>query len=96
MAKKRAASSSGIAIGTFVRVKEGVTSPDMPDFPLAGWTGAIAEVAKKKPPRKYMVEWDQKTLDGMPAEYLQFCEQKQLYHLMICLAEDEIEPAEAG
>lgn len=91
MAKKRAASSSGIAIGTSVRVKEGVTSPDVPNFSLAGWTGTIAEVAKKKPPRKYMIEWDQQTLDAMSAEYLKFCEEKQLYHLMICLDEDQVE-----
>jgi len=94
MGKKRTTKSSGIPIGTPVRVKEGVTSPDVPDFSLAGWTGAVSEVAKKKPPRKYMIEWDQSTLDAMPADYLEFCEQKQLYHLMICLEEEQIEAVE--
>ncbi len=41
-----------------------------------------------------MVAWDDTTLDAMPAEYLEFCEQKQLYHLMICLGEAELETVE--
>ncbi len=94
MAKKRTANPPAIPIGTRVQVKQGVTSPDMPDFPLEGWTGTISEVAAKKPPRKYMVEWDDATLDAMPAAYREFCEEKQLYDRMICLGENEVETVE--
>ena len=92
MAKKRAANRSTFAVGAAVKVKSGVSSPDMPDFSIEGWTGTVSEVATKKPPRKYMVEWDDATLTAMPAGYLEFCEQQQLYHRMICLGEADLEP----
>lgn len=94
MGKKRSAGRAAFAVGTQIKVKSGVTSPDMPDFPLEGWTGTVAELATKKPPRKYMVEWDDATLDAMPTGYLEFCEQRQLYHRMICLTEDDLEAVE--
>lgn len=79
--------------GTAVKVKDGTTAPDLPEFSIAGWSGVIAKVGGKKAARKYFIEWDAETLQAMPAEYSDACEEKQLYHLMICLAGDQIEAA---
>lgn len=78
--------------GSPVRVKADISAPDLPDFVIAGWTGVIVEVGGKKTARKYFIEWDAETLGAMPSEYTEACEEKQLYHLMTCLAADQIEP----
>lgn len=79
--------------GAKVKVKDGVTAPDLPEFTIAGWSGTIAEVGGKKSARKYFIEWDAETLAAMPSEYTDACEEKQLYHLMTCLTADQIEAA---
>ncbi len=79
--------------GKAVKVKDGITAPDLPDFSIAGWSGTIVEVGGKKTARKYFIEWDATTLGAMPAEYTDACEEKQLYHLMTCLTSDQIEAA---
>ena len=38
-----------------------------------------------------MIEWDQVTIDNMPAEYLAECEQNQLFHRMACFCRGEID-----
>ncbi len=82
-----------IPVGTDVVVKEGMTFPELPDFSIAGWTGVIREHSGKKADPKYIIEWDQPTLDAMPAEFAAKCEEQNLYHLMVCLERDAIEPA---
>lgn len=79
--------------GMAVKVKDGISAPDLPEFSIAGWSGVIAEVGGKKAARKYFIEWDAATLGAMPSEYTDACEEKQLYHLMTCLAGDQIESA---
>ena len=83
-----------LAVGTRIRVRAGVTAPDVAEISIEGWTGVVAEVTGKKAQRKYIVEWDQCTIDNMPPEYLDVCEQKQLYHIMSCLERDDLEPAD--
>ena len=94
MGKKRAAEGPKFSVGTSIRVRPEITSADIPDFPIGGWAGTVVEVASKKPPRKYIIEWDPATVDAMPPEYLNGCEEQQLYFKMICLREDEVEAAE--
>ena len=82
-----------LAVGTKVRVKDGVKAPDLPEFSLAGWTGAIVELSGKKSGRKYIIEWDGDTLQNMPPDYLKQCEARQLFHLMACLNAEDVEAA---
>jgi hypothetical protein len=92
MGKKKA--TIGLAPGTRIRVKPGVMSPDFPEVSFAGWTGSVVEASGKPPSLQYIVEWDGGTLSGMPADYLQRCESQQLYHLMACLPEGDVEPVD--
>lgn len=89
MAKKKTA--AGLAAGTKVRVKAGVPSPEFPEIPLSGWVGAIVEASGKPPELYYVLEWDQTTIDAMPAEYVQKCEAQQLYYRMASLPESAVE-----
>lgn len=81
--------------GQAVRVKEGVPSPEFPDVLLSGWSGTVEEVAAKKDPPSYLVEWDERTLASLPASYLERCEQQGLYHKMIWMDEPNLEPRES-
>ena len=83
--------SDELSVGTGIRVKAGVTAPDLSEFKIEGWTGTIAELTGKKANRKYIIQWDAATVEQMPAAYLEQCERKQLYHLMACLTADDIE-----
>jgi hypothetical protein len=89
MAKKKAA--GGIAEGTPITVKPGVTSPEFSEVSIAGWTGKISEVTGKAPSQKLIIEWDDATLAKMPADYLAKCEAQQLYHRMACLPLEDVE-----
>ena len=94
MAKKKAASNA-VAAGTRVRVRAGVAAPEFPAVPCEGWTGRITESTGKKDDIRYVIEWDQETLQRMPPDYVQQCEQRQLFYRMACLRPDEIESAES-
>jgi hypothetical protein len=92
MAKKKA--TVGMAPGTRIRIKPGVTSPEFPEISFAGWTGAVSESSGKPPSLQYIIEWDSATLAAMPADYLQRCESQQLFYQMACLPEADVEPIE--
>lgn len=90
MAKKKA---SGGLEGSRIRVKSGVNSPEFPEISLAGWTGTVVETTGKPPEQKVIIEWDAKTIDAMPKDYVEKCESGQLYHVMASLGSDDVEPA---
>ena len=92
MAKKKA--SDKLAIGTRVRAKSGVTAPEFPDVPCEGWTGTITELSGKKSDPMYVIEWDAATVDNMPADYRQQCEERNLFYGMACFGRGEIDPCE--
>lgn len=92
MAKKQ--SVGKFAVGTKVKVKPGVASPEFADYSVSGWIGTVSELASKKPPVTYVIEWDEQTLGSMPPAYVQRCEQDGLYYRMICLPEDDLIAAE--
>jgi hypothetical protein len=89
MAKKKAL--AGFAAGTRVRVRAGVMSPEFPEISISGWTGSVTEAVGKPPMVASIIEWDQPTLDAMPAEYVQECEAQQLYYRMAHLNESDLE-----
>jgi hypothetical protein len=91
MAKKKAADE--LDKGTKVRVKDGTMHPEFPDISCGGWTGVIDEATGKKPNIKYVIKWDEATLNALPADFVQACEAKQLYYPMCCLDSSVLDPA---
>jgi hypothetical protein len=57
-----------------VRVKTGVTLPDLPDIPLGNWAGTISNIFVNQTPVTYEIKWNRRTLDGMPSIYRKRCE----------------------
>lgn len=87
-------SSTGkLAVGSRVRVRDGVNSPDFADISFAGWTGTIMELSGKKPNQKFFIEFDDAVIAAMPSNYLERCEEQRLLYTMACLEADQIEAA---
>ena len=85
-------SSTGkLIVGSRVRVREGVNSPDFADVSFAGWTATILELSGKKPNQKFIVEFDDAVIAAMPADYLRRCEEQRLLYTMACLTADQLE-----
>lgn len=85
-------SSTGrLAVGSRVRVREGVMSPDFTDVSFAGWTGMILELNGKKPNQKFIVEFDDAVIAAMPQDYLARCEEQRLLYTMACLTAEQLE-----
>lgn len=90
MAKKK--SSAKYSAGTKIRVKPGVTVPEFPEVTCEGWSGRIAELTGKTSAPKYVVEWDEATIQSMPPEFVERCEQQGLFYRMACFTGEQIEP----
>ncbi len=93
MAKK--ASASRLTPGTRVRAREGVTVPEFPEMTYAGWTGTVRELMGKKSAPKYLIEWDDETIEQMPQEYRDQCEEQQVFYAMACLAYEDLQVLDA-
>jgi|GEM_PF-2444066 len=90
MAKKR--SSGKLKVGTRVRVKEGTSVPEFADVVCGGWTGGVDNlIGKSKPDPKYVIEWDEATIEAMPADYISKCEESNLFYRMACFSRDDLE-----
>ncbi len=87
------AASGKLAVGSKVRVKPGVASPDFADVSFAGWTATIMELSGKKPNQKFIVEFEDSVIAAMPPEYLARCEEQRLLYTMACLTAEQIEAA---
>jgi hypothetical protein len=83
--------ADAISVGTKIRVKEGVASPEFPDISYAGWAGSVVERTGKKSSLKYVIEWDDQTIDDMPTVYRDLCEQNSLFYRMACFDAKQIE-----
>ena len=88
MTKKTATPPS---VGARIRVKAGVAMPEFPDVLCEGWCGHVVDHTGKKADRKYVVEWDDTTLQSMPPDYVDQCEQNCLYYRMACFADEALE-----
>ena len=83
--------AADLSPGSTIRVKDGVNAPDLPEHSIGGWSGTITQVSGKKGAKKVFIEWDDQTLSAMDDDYKKACEEKQLYHLMVCLTENDVE-----
>jgi len=61
--------------GSRVRVRTGVTDPDLPDLPLGDWTGTVAQVEMGNL-TAYLVRWTRKTLRTVPPALREYCEKE--------------------
>ena len=86
-------STGKLAVGSRVRVKDGVVSPDFADVSFSGWTATILELNGKKPHQKFIIEFDDAVIAAMPHDYLQRCEEQRLLYTMACLEADQLEAA---
>jgi hypothetical protein len=64
---------ASFAVDDAVRVRPGVADPDFAGFPLGGWSGTVAAVDRKAAPRRFLVEWNQRTLEQMSPIYRTRC-----------------------
>jgi hypothetical protein len=80
------------AIGDVVQVKPGKADPQFPDILMGGWVGTILDVEPDARPRVYHIEWNQKTLDAMPAIHRQRCSRENLAIDTIWLDEKDLAP----
>lgn len=89
MGKKKA--SDKLSLGTRIRIKAGVTIPEFPEISCEGWTGRVADLTGKKSEPKYVVEWDDSAIQGMPKSYRDACEEKGLFYRMACFERGDLE-----
>jgi hypothetical protein len=84
-----------LSVGTRIQVRTGVHSPEMPDVECDGWSGTIVDTSGKKADPKYIIEWDQVTLESLTTPYVEKCEEMGLYYRMACFEGTELEPVAA-
>ena len=82
-------------LGSYVRVRRGVTDPDFPGVPLVGWTGVITEVNEASQPNLFLVKWDDATLSQMSPLYQTLCETQGLKTAEMWVRPRIIEEADA-
>lgn len=80
-----------LKVGTAIRVRSSVNSPDFPDVSFADWTGRIVEVSGRKAPYRYFVEWDDAVLEKIPQSYIDRCEEQQIYYRWACLNDTQFD-----
>ena len=77
--------------GSRVRVKSGVTDPDLPDLPLGDWTGTVAQV-EMGDLTTYLIRWSRQTLRTVPPALREYCEKEDAALDRIWLLEEDLEP----
>lgn len=86
--------ASKVTSGTGVRVKQGVSLPEFPGISIAGWTGEVLETKGRGAAVQYIIQWDDRTVASMPADYRAHCEEHGLTHEMVCLSREDVEAVE--
>lgn len=81
-------------IGDSVKVKKGVTDPDMKELCIEGWQGRIVQITKDDDNKACVdVSWDSITLQNMPKHVIEKCEEDGLDCTLCGLYADEVELA---
>jgi hypothetical protein len=76
------------AVGSQVRVKNGVTAPNSPDMPIGGWSGIVYQASGTI----YLIHWDRVTLEAIDPSYRRQCELDGVDFCAVWLQERELEP----
>jgi hypothetical protein len=83
------------AVGDSVRVKPGVDDPDL-GIDIGGWQGRVTDIRQGDDGILLVdIRWDSVTLDSMPDEAIEQCEDMGLDWRVMGLAADDVEPAVA-
>jgi hypothetical protein len=77
--------------GSRVRVKSGVTDPDLPDLHLGDWTGTVAQVETGSL-TAYLIRWSRNTLRTVPPALREYCEKEDAALDEMWLLEEDLEP----
>jgi hypothetical protein len=86
----------GFKIGDVVRVKQGVLDPDTEAFSIGGWQGRVLEIRAQEDETSIIdIEWDSITLQKMPQESIERCEEEGLDWTQMGLYTEDLESAEA-
>ena len=88
------AKKTKLAAGTKIRLKPDVIIPEVPEVDSTDWTGTVVESKGRAATLQYIIEWDDETEASMPKEFVEACEQANLFYKMACLPADDIESAE--
>lgn len=86
--------SKKLPVGSQILVKKGVNIPEFPDVCAEDWKGMVVEAKGRGADLKYIIEWEDSTLEAMPKDYVEHCETAGLYHRMACLLASEVEGIE--
>jgi len=81
-----------LKIGDKVKVKSGVMCPDTEELDIGGWQGKIAEILKDDDNKTLVcIEWDIKTMENMPSNFIDQGEEEGLCNDLMCLYIEEVE-----
>ncbi len=83
--------SAKISAGAKICVKPGVSIPECPEVDASGWSGMVVEAKGKGADCKYIVEWDDQTVEKIPESYKEACEKSGLYFMMACFPACDVE-----
>ncbi|MCA9041071.1 MAG: hypothetical protein KDA65_12035 [Planctomycetaceae bacterium] len=83
-----------LTTGTKIRIKEGTALPEFPEITCGGWTGEVMDQIGKKTNPRYVIQWDDATVEQFDDNYISQCESKNLYHLMACFEPEDLETVE--
>ena len=80
-------------LGESVIVKKGVKEPDLEEFEISGWQGRVLEIDVKSDKKNILIviEWDSKTLEQIPSDYIEQSERDGLDWKTMTLYEAELE-----
>jgi hypothetical protein len=85
------AACPSFCVGDAVVVKSGIADPDFSDMLLDGCVGTIIEVGQETSPIRYLVRWNQRTLESLPLTYHERCESEDLISNQMWLFEDDLD-----
>ncbi|MBN1311117.1 MAG: hypothetical protein JXB30_06830 [Anaerolineae bacterium] len=86
--------SEKFKIGDSVVVKPGVADPDNGQD-IGGWQGRVVSLGTYQEKKLVTIQWDSITLENMPEEVIEQCEEAGTNWAEIVLGIDEVQPAKA-
>lgn len=84
-------SQQSLPVNSRIRVRAGVTFPEVPEQEISGWEGTILRVVSTDGETFYLVEWSPEVTEMMSDELLQICRQRQLHHQMAFVSACHVE-----